>query len=229
LLYNYVNIKKVMIIKVILVRHGETEWNKKRIFRGRVDVKLNKKGIEQAKLLSRALSNLEIRKIYSSPLARAKDTAKVIADSHKLKVRVNKSFIDLDYGDWQGFSEKIVKEQYPHLYQEWKMHPQGVKIPGGESLRKVRVRAVQGLKRIVSREKEGTIIIVSHRVVGKVLICALLGLDNSSFWQIKLDTAAFSIFDYNYNNFVLTLHNQTHHLERKWEERCRKSEREKDF
>lgn len=218
-----------MKIRIILVRHGETEWNKKRIFRGRAEVKLNKRGIEQAKLLSRALSNLEIRRIHSSPLSRAKDTAKAIADSHELKVRVNKSFIDLDYGDWQGFSEEVVEKQYPHLYQKWRMHPEGVKIPGGESLEEVRVRAVRGLKKIVSREKEGIIVIVSHRVVNKVLICALLGLDNSAFWQVKLDTAAFSIFDYNYNNFVLTLHNQTHHLERKWEVRSRKSEREKDF
>ncbi|MFH1564222.1 MAG: histidine phosphatase family protein [Nitrospirota bacterium] len=198
--------------KIILVRHGQTSWNLSEIFRGRIDIDLDSVGIEQAKLLGRSLSIMQINAVYSSPLKRALNTSIPIANYHQIEVNIDDRFIDINYGDWQGKSQEEVKETFKELYQKWLKDPHLLKIPDGETLEEVRIRAVIGLNQILSEHNEGTIVIVSHRVINKVLICALLGLDNSSFWQIKQDTACFSIFNYDERNFILTLHNESCHL-----------------
>lgn len=198
--------------KIILVRHGQTSWNKEAIFRGRIDIDLDAIGIEQAKLLGRSLSTLQINAVYSSPLKRALNTAIPIANYHQIEVNIDDHFIDINYGDWQGKYQEEIEETCKELYQKWLKDPHLLKIPNGETLEEVRIRAVMGLNQILSEHNERTIVIVSHRVVNKVLICALLELDNSAFWRIKQDTACFSIFNYDGRNFILTLHNESCHL-----------------
>ncbi|MEW6096836.1 MAG: histidine phosphatase family protein [bacterium] len=204
--------KGCKMTKIILVRHGQTAWNKEEIFRGRIDIDLDETGISQAKLLAKRLGELQINAVYSSPLKRALNTAIPIANYHGLKVNIDDHFIDINYGNWEGKSNEEVKETFKDLYQKWIKDPHLLRIPDGETLDEVRIRAVTGLNQILAKHGEETIAIVSHRVVNKVLICALLGLDNSSFWKIKQDTACFSIFNYENNNFTLTLHNESCHL-----------------
>jgi broad specificity phosphatase PhoE len=198
--------------KIILVRHGQTAWNKEEIFRGRIDIDLDDIGVQQAKFLSQSLSKLQINAVYSSPLKRALNTATIIANYNELEVNIDEHFIDINYGNWEGKSLSEVKETFKDLYQKWTKDPHLLRIPDGETLDEVRMRAVTGLNQIIAKHKEETIVIVSHRVVNKVLICALLGLDNSCFWRIKQDTGCFSIFNYEDNNFILTLHNESCHL-----------------
>ncbi len=198
--------------KIILVRHGQTAWNKEEIFRGRIDIDLDKTGIAQAKLLAQTLGDLQINAVYSSPLKRALNTATPIANYHQIEVSIDDHFIDINYGNWEGKSNEEVKETFKDLYQKWIKDPHLLRIPDGETLEEVRIRAVIGLNQILDKHKGETITIVSHRVVNKMLICALLGLDNSCFWQIKQDTACFSIFNYENNNATLTLHNESCHL-----------------
>ncbi len=196
---------------VILARHGETEWNVAEIFRGRIDVELNETGIKQAELLAEYLSNSTISAIYSSPLKRALHTAETIAIYHKLEVIVAPDLIDFDYGEWQGLSHQEVRDKYKKLFAEWMNRPDTVKIPDGESLNDVRKRAVSLVSNIIAT-CEGTVALISHRVVNKVLICALLGLDNSHFWNIKQDTGGITTFIYDKGRFILTEHNNTSFL-----------------
>ena len=197
--------------EIILVRHGETEWNVAEIFRGRIDIELNETGIRQAELLAEYLSKIRINAIYSSPLKRALKTAEIISGYHKLDVAIADGLIDFNFGKWQGLSHQEVKDRYKELYAAWTNHPDQVKIPGGESLDEVRKRATGVVDNIIERYK-GSVILVSHRVVNKVLICALLGLDNSHFWSIKQDTCGISTFTYEYEQFILTKHNDTSYL-----------------
>jgi broad specificity phosphatase PhoE len=200
------------MVEIILVRHGETEYNASEIFRGRVDVPLNENGIKQAQLLGEYLSGEKIDIIYSSPLKRAVKTAEAVAGFHQLDVKIEDSLNDIDCGEWQGLTLGEVKERYSELYQDWLDTPEQVKLPGGESLADVRSRALPFVQDAVMRCGEGKIVLVSHRVVHKVLICALLGLDNSSFWSFKLDTGGITRFNYNGNRVVLTSHNDTSFL-----------------
>lgn len=197
--------------EIILARHGETQWNVEEVFRGRIDVGLNENGIKQAELLAEYLSDLEIDGIYSSPLKRALKTAEVIASHHGLEVKIAAGLIDFDYGEWQGLPHQEVKDKYKELYAEWISQPDQVRIPGGEGLNDVRKRAMYVVNDVVARY-EGAVVLVSHRVVNKVLVCALLGLDNSHFWNIRQDTGGITTFTHENERFILTKHNDTSYL-----------------
>ncbi len=197
--------------EIILARHGETEWNVGEIFRGRIDIELNETGIKQAELLGGYLSEVKIEAVYSSPLKRALRTAEVMAGSHQLEVKIAPGLIDLDFGQWQGLSHQEVKRKYSELYTEWTDSPERVILPGGESLNDVSQRAIAVVHEVIDGYK-GTVILVSHRVVNKVLICALLGLDNSHFWNISQDTCGITTFTYENGRFMLIRHNDTSYL-----------------
>ncbi len=195
-------------IELVLARHGETEWNVGEIFRGRIDIELNETGVKQAELLAEYLTERKIDAIYSSPLRRSLKTAEVIAGYHNLEVKIGPGLIDFDYGKWQGLLHQEVKDKHKELYNEWVSRPDKVKIPAGESLDDVRKRAIGVVAKVIA-EHEGTVVLVSHRVVNKVLICALLGLDNSHFWNIRQDTCGITTFTYEKGRFILTRHNDT--------------------
>jgi broad specificity phosphatase PhoE len=197
--------------ELIVARHGETAWNVERVFRGTADVDLNEIGVRQAELLGKYLSNWELEAICSSPLRRALDTASIVARYQKVAVGIAEGLTDLDYGKWQSLPEQEVKRLYPALLNEWHGNPHKVRMPGGESLEDVRRRAIDVVDSILTRH-HGNVLLVSHRVVIKVLVCYLLGLDNSHFWNIRQDICGITIFDYVDGRFILTRHNDTSHL-----------------
>jgi broad specificity phosphatase PhoE len=199
-------------MEIILARHGETAWNRDEIFRGRADVPLNGLGQKQAELLSGYLSGSPVEAVYSSPLKRALETAAAIAGRHGLEVRVAPGLNDMHFGDWQGMPVADVREKYSREFGDWSEHPEKVRIPGGESLEDVGKRALGVVEEVVNGYG-GTVVLVSHRVVNKVLICALLGLDNSHFWNLRQDTCGITVFSHDRGRFVLTGHNNTSYLE----------------
>ncbi|MFC1904294.1 histidine phosphatase family protein [Chloroflexota bacterium] len=196
---------------ITLIRHGETEWNIGEVFRGRIDIELNETGVKQAYLLAKYLSGVKIEAIYSSPLKRALKTAETIAGYQKLEVKIAPGLVDFNFGKWQGLPHQEVKDKYKKLYAEWTNNPHQVKIPEGENLNEVRERAMGIVGNIIAKYKDN-VILVSHRVVNKVLICALLGLDNSHFWNIRQDTCGMTTFTYENERFTLTEHNNTSYL-----------------
>jgi alpha-ribazole phosphatase len=201
------------MVEIILARHGETDFNASEKFRGRVDVPLNENGLRQAELLGEYLRGDKIDVVYSGPLQRAIATAEAIAAPHGLAVNIVENLNDIDCGTWQGLTVAEVKEKYPELYQDWLDTPEQVRLGGGESLEDVRRRVVPFTQDAVMRCGEGKIVLVSHRVVHKVLICALLGLGNGSFWSFKLDTGGITRFNYDGDRVVLTAHNDTGYLQ----------------
>ena len=200
------------MVEIILARHGETDWNTGEIFRGRADVPLNENGLKQAELLGEYLGGEKIDFVYSSPLRRAVSTAEAIDGRQGRDVNIVNNLNDFDFGEWQGLSTTEVKTRYPELYQDWHDTPEQARVPGGESLEGVRNRALPFVEDAVMRCGEGRLVLVSHRVVHKVLICALLGLGNASFWNIRLDTAGITRFDFAGDRVVLTVHNDTSYL-----------------
>jgi broad specificity phosphatase PhoE len=168
-------------------------------------------GMKQAELLSEYLRDSKIAAIYSSPLKRALKTAEIIARHHSLDVEITPGLIDFDYGEWQGSSHEVVKDRYKELYAEWIKNPHQVKMPAGESLKDIRRRAAGVVDSVVTRY-EGTVVLVAHRVVNKILICVLLGLDNSHFWNIRQDACGITTFTYENERFILTKHNDTSFL-----------------
>lgn len=205
-----------MPLRVILVRHGQTEWNEGSSagphFRGRIDIALNSMGVAQAQAVADCLGPVDIQAIYASPLRRAADTARPIAQAHRLALEPFDGLLDINYGQWGGQSHKDVSAQWPDLYQKWLTAPHLVQIPGGESLAGVRRRVQRGLDQILNRHQNGIVVLVGHQVVNKVLICALLGLDNSAFWRIRQDTGCINRFDHDGEDFTVLTLNEVRHL-----------------
>jgi alpha-ribazole phosphatase len=202
------------MVKVILIRHGETDWNKQQIFRGRVDVALNEVGLAQARAVQESLKDIQIDKLYSSPLGRAFETARILLENRTCEVETEEGFIDIDFGRWQGVSHQKVKEEYKDLYETWLAKPHMITFPEGESLEEVRRRSMKALEKVIKNHPGETLAIVSHRVVNKVMVCTILGLELSRFWYIKQDTCAINKFEYKDRKFYFTLLNDTCHLKR---------------
>ena len=196
--------------RLILVRHGETRWNSDTVYRGRSEVPLSDRGKRQADCLSSRLAGEGVKLVYSSPLSRALETAHAIGRLAELPVSVLPGLTDLDCGEWEGLSDEEVKKSYPELRRMWLSSPHLVRLPGGESLDDVAQRVSLVLE--TALEVDGTVVLVSHRVWHKVAICSLLGLNNSGFWQVRLDLAGMTEFDCFAGRHVLVRHNDTSHL-----------------
>ena len=197
---------------VFLVRHGRTGWNKEQVFRGHKDVPLDEVGRAEARLVGERLKGEGIRAVYASPLSRAKETAEAIAQFYNVDVQCLEGLTDLHFGEWEGQSLKEVQKQYPELYQEWLKQPHQVIFPGGEGLDAVGTRAMKAVEEILKQHPQETVALVSHRVVLKILICALLGLDNSHFWNIAQDTTALNCFHHRNGIWICNFLNDTCHV-----------------
>ena len=188
------------MLRIILVRHGQTDWNdggpSGEHFRGRIDIGLNVTGIAQAQSIADCLARVDVQAVYASPLRRAVDTAKPIAERHSLPVEPLQALLDISYGQWGGRSHEEAAAQWPELYAQWKAAPHLVRIPDGESLDDVRGRTEAGLKDLLVLHDRQIVVLVGHLVVNKVMICALLGLGNSAFWRIRQFTGCINRFDY---------------------------------
>jgi broad specificity phosphatase PhoE len=180
--------------QIILVRHGETPWNKDKIFRGTADIPLNDTGREEAELAGEWLQKETIHAAYSSPLSRARDTALAICRHHKLQVADLPGLGDINYGEWQGLPLTQVKEVYADLYRQWETAPHTVRFPKGETLEEVRQRAWAAVEEVVKGHPGQVVLLAAHRAVNKVLIAKFIGLDDSNFWRIGQDTTAINRF-----------------------------------
>ncbi len=198
--------------RIILVRHGQTPWNKDKIFRGSRDIPLNDQGREEARLAGVWLKGEIIHAAYCSPLSRARDTGEAIARHHGLPVADLPGLTDLCYGDWEGLPLAEVKVKYADLYRRWETSPQSVRFPGGETLDEVKRRALAAVQEVVERHSHQTVLLAAHRAVNKVLIAAFLGLDNSHFWRIGQDTTAINRFDWIGGAWQIMGLNDTCHL-----------------
>lgn len=200
--------------RIYLIRHGQTAWNKEEIFRGTIDVPLDDCGKKQAAALGKALQirNLKDPLFLSSPLKRAAETAEIAAAFTGRGIVAEQAFTDLNFGQWQGQAKAEVARRYPDLFREWLTDPQKVVFPGGESLADVTVRAEAALYRLAQKNQGRDLVIVTHRVVTKVLLCRLLGAGLGAFWKIKQDTACLNVLEYSGSAFVVESVNDTCHL-----------------
>lgn len=198
--------------QIILVRHGRTPWNKDKIFRGTVDIPLDEVGKQEASLAGEWLKGETIQAAYASPLSRAMDTARAIAQHHGVPVQELPGLIDINYGDWQGVPLAEVKVKYVDLYRQWETAPQTVRFPNGETLDEVRARALAAVDEVMTLNPDKTILLAAHRAVNKVLISAFLGIDNSHYWRIGQDTTAINRFAGVGNTWHIQLVNDTCHL-----------------
>jgi phosphoserine phosphatase len=198
---------------IILVRHGQTEWNRIERFRGHADVPLNQTGLAQAEATGlRIFGEWQPSAVYSSPLSRAVKTAEAIAKHFDLSVQTHPGLADIDYGEWQGLTPDEVRDRWPAELYAWYHEPDQSIIPGGETLAQLRARGMSAVNELSARHAEQTIVLVGHTVINRIIILGVLGLGNERFWHIKQDTCAINVFEAEMGDFVLVSLNDTCHL-----------------
>jgi len=201
------------MIRVVVIRHGRTEWNRVERFRGRADLELDEVGVKQAEATAERIAEWQVSAIYASPLRRTSTTAGILARRFNLEVKPLPGIIDIDYGEWQGLSPEEVAAKDSALYAGWLESPHKVKFPGGESLAEVRERVDAAVNDIIQRS-EGTIAFVTHKVICQILALIFLDLDNSHFWNIVQDVSAVNLFEIREGIPSALLINDTCHLKK---------------
>jgi probable phosphoglycerate mutase len=198
----------------ILVRHGQTEWNRVERFRGRADVPLNETGLAQAEATGRRVSSeWQPTAVYTSPLSRAVKTAEAIAGHFNLPVQVHPGLADIDYGEWQGLMPEEARQRWPDEIDAWYSQPHLARIPGGETLDGLRRRAMATVNELAKRHGGQTIVLVGHTVINRIILLGVLGLGNERFWQLKQDICAINVFEAEEGDFTLVSMNDTCHLQ----------------
>ena len=199
--------------RIILVRHGQTAWNRRERFRGQADVPLDPTGLAQAEATARAIAaRWQPTAIYSSPLARAVHTAEAIAGRVGLAVRPHAGLLDINYGQWQGLTPREVRERWPEEFRSWWREPQRCRRPGGESLAEVQARGFAALKELAARHEGQTVVAVAHTVMNRLILLAAMGLGLDRFWRLRQDTCAINLIEAEGRDFTIALLYDTCHL-----------------
>ncbi len=203
--------------RIYLIRHGETEFNRLGVFRGRLEVDLNEVGLKQAGETGRALVGQGIESVLTSPLKRAVVTARTISEILGIEYEIEEAFNNVNLGSWQGIPKKKVEKDYPEEWKKWTTEPEHLVVPGGESVEDVKRRASARLREIVEA-RQGVFALVTHRSVIKVLAAYMLDVSPPYFWKFYVDNAAYSVFEYSGREFTLLNWNTTSHLSEKVKE-----------
>lgn len=150
--------------RLVLIRHGETDWNVDGRYQGQADPPLNSRGLEQAHQLSEELEPIGLHLLYSSPLLRALQTARVLASHLKLPLKEEPRLMEIHQGDWQTRLRAEIQNLYPDLFHLWESEPWEVTPPGGEHLSQVQRRVENALDEILALHPNHRIGLVTHRI-----------------------------------------------------------------
>jgi probable phosphoglycerate mutase len=202
-----------LITRVYLVRHGESEAAAEDRFAGEIDVPLSERGREQAKKLAERVASEPIAAVYSSPLARTTETARILAASHTLEVLRRAELREISHGRWEGKRRSEVEALYPEEYARWDRDPFSFAPEGGETGLAVTARALPCLLEIVETHRGAHVLIASHKATIRLVLCSLLGFDPRRY-RDRLDQspAALNILDFrDAGEARLMLFNDTSH------------------
>jgi broad specificity phosphatase PhoE len=182
--------------RVVLVRHAETEKSARGRCYGRLEVRLSARGLRQAEALARALVDNSFAAVYSSPLARALDTARAIADAQGLEPIVLDALVELDFGEVEGLRFDEIEAARPELFKAWMDEPARVRFPGGEGLADLRARVLPALAEIRARHEREAVAVVAHGGIVRVVLAEALGLEDGALFRLDLSEGGVSVVDW---------------------------------
>ncbi len=184
--------------RLLLVRHGETDWNREGRFQGQIDIPLNAHGLAQAEAARAFLAPIPLQRAYSSDMARPLRTAEVILGSHPgVPLTTARGLREIGHGLWEGRLESEIAAGWPDLLAAWKRTPETVQMPEGETIGGVWDRSLAAWNRIVAGlDPRETALVVAHDAVNKTILCALLGLTPADIWAIKQGNGGVTVIDY---------------------------------
>ena len=203
-----------MTARLFLVRHGETEYNRRGLALGRADAPLNETGRRQAECLREALTSVPLAAVYASPLIRAVDTATSIAAAHGNEVRIEDDLIEMDIGEVEGLTFPELRKQFSALAQNWGgADGPTFRMPGGERLVDVQRRAVDAIEALAARHQDETFCVVTHNFVILSFLASVLGIELAQFRRLRHGVAAIAEVDVRPGGSRVVRLNDTCHLD----------------
>lgn len=177
-------------------------------YKGSMDIPLSEEGMKQMKALSAFLSRHKPPDaIYSSPLSRALSSADLIAQPYGLMPIVAPEFRELNFGSWEGMSFPEVKERYPAEFSAWANNPMKQGPVNGETIQGVRERSVNALKSVLDNHRNGTVAVVAHGAVNRIILCDTLGISLENIFRLEQDFGALNIIEFHEKYPVVKLLN----------------------
>ena len=198
-------------MELILVRHGETPFNRERKVQGITDMELNDSGLRQAHQLALALKDHEIHQIYSSPLKRACKTAEAINQFHNVPIHRRSGLMEMDQGDFEGLSFKELMACEKDFLRKWIADPAMTKMPNGESFIEVQERAWNAIEDIIMQDENA--LVVSHNFTIAAILCKIKCVDLSLFRDSCVETASKTIVQFTNGVGKIGLFNDRSHLD----------------
>ena len=178
------------MITLYLIRHGETLWNRKKMYQGTTDVALSEKGLLQAKLTAERFKDVTLDGVYSSPLSRARTTAEGIAKARGLSVVTDERLSEISFGEWEGKNFEEIEARWPGMMETMFHDPEAMRLPGGETFAQARDRTVAAAEDIFSKGDGKSYVIASHGAAIRTLLCGLLDIPLIKCWNFDLDNAS---------------------------------------
>jgi broad specificity phosphatase PhoE len=197
-------------MQLIIIRHGETLWNKEGRVQGISDVELSTVGIEQARLLSLSLKDYPIRVIHTSPLKRALKTAEVINEFHQKEIHTHNDLMEIDAGDFEGVYYKKLVACEKDFLNKWIADPASVKMPNGESFTQLQDRAWRVMERIINKEENA--LVVAHNFTIAAIICRIRSISLNEFQSSCVGNASKTIVNFQKDGIFIETFNDRSHL-----------------
>jgi broad specificity phosphatase PhoE len=172
------------VTELVLVRHGETIWHAENRYAGSSDVPLTPQGIEQAERLAGWARTGELEALWCSPLSRARETARRVADATGLTPRVDSRLRELHFGEGEGLTAVEMEQRFPGRLAAFRADPVTHHLPGGEDPRRAVERAMESLEEITLAVPEGRVLVVAHTTLIRLCLCRLLGIPLSHYRRV---------------------------------------------
>jgi alpha-ribazole phosphatase len=196
-------------MNLLLIRHGQTNWNLGQRFQGQSDIPLNETGRKQAQALAERLAFETFDAVYSSDLQRAAETAKIICAS---QIHPDPRLREVNFGNWEGMIYDEIKAKYPDTLAAWEADIFKNAPPNGETLEELALRVQSLLDELREKHDDQKILIVAHGGVLQTLICLALKIPPTMYWQFHLSTASLSEVAFYPAGAILNSLNDTSHL-----------------
>lgn len=200
-------------MKLFLVRHAESIWNREQRIQGRQDPGLSENGRRQAKGLAKRLRKENVQIIYSSRLKRCAQTARIISKAAKAPVKYLPEIEEIILGEWQGKTVEQVRREYPKVYNDWLNAPSKAKIPGWEGIPRFTKRVNKAFADILNSNCANSVCVVTHWGVIAAYFSKILNTSFDWFFKtMRIDNAGVSKISYKDGNAVIQYINDTRHL-----------------
>ncbi|MGI5854365.1 MAG: histidine phosphatase family protein [Bacillota bacterium] len=190
-----------MSSRVILVRHGETDFNAECRFLGSIDRPLSERGLEQVSFLQQRMKHTHFDRIYTSPYTRARQTALAMQAGRNIEIIDDDGLREICCGEWEGLNGEQVETRWPGMLKLWNEQPDKIKIPSGDTLHEVSERINEAFWRLVRKERGKVIGIASHMICIELLLMRQVGAKVGDIWKQKqLDNTSVSVIDVDDND-----------------------------